>query len=106
MKFKRINNSDGSLYGWKFYCPGCAQYDAPDHGRLHQVHVVTTGWTFNGDVDKPTLSPSVLVTGGFWEDGTNIEVRCHSFVREGRIEFLSDCSHKLAGMTVELPEIE
>jgi hypothetical protein len=31
---------------------------------------------------------------------------CHSFVRDGRIEFLSDCTHSLAGQTVELPEIE
>ena len=29
---------------------------------------------------------------------------CHSFVRDGRIEFLSDCTHELAGQTVELEE--
>lgn len=29
---------------------------------------------------------------------------CHSFVRDGRIEFLSDCTHALAGQTVELSE--
>lgn len=27
---------------------------------------------------------------------------CHSFVRNGKIEFLSDCTHELAGKTVEL----
>ncbi len=31
---------------------------------------------------------------------------CHSFVRDGRIEFLGDCTHKLAGQTIELPEVE
>lgn len=28
---------------------------------------------------------------------------CHSFVRAGRIEFLGDCTHALAGQTVPLP---
>lgn len=31
---------------------------------------------------------------------------CHSFIRDGRIEFLSDCTHALAGQTVDLPDIE
>ena len=68
-----------------FYCPGC---DGP-----HALN--TNRWTWNGDCDKPTFSPSVLVTGG----GT----RCHSYLREGRIEFLGDCAHALAGQTVDLP---
>ena len=32
--------------------------------------------------------------------------RCHSFVREGRIEFLGDCTHAMVGQTVDLPDIE
>jgi hypothetical protein len=34
-----------------------------------------------------------------------IEVRCHSFVRAGMIEFLSDCTHELAGKTVPIPDL-
>lgn len=29
---------------------------------------------------------------------------CHSFVRAGKIEFLGDCTHALAGQTVALPD--
>jgi hypothetical protein len=29
---------------------------------------------------------------------------CHSFVTDGRIQFLSDCTHELAGQTVDLPD--
>lgn len=29
---------------------------------------------------------------------------CHSFVTDGRIQFLSDSTHDLAGQTVDLPE--
>lgn len=30
---------------------------------------------------------------------------CHSFVQSGRIQFLSDCTHALAGQTVDLPDL-
>jgi hypothetical protein len=32
-----------------------------------------------------------------------VDHRCHSFVVDGQIQFLGDCTHKLAGQTVPLP---
>jgi hypothetical protein len=90
-KIKKVVDVNGGHYGWRFDCPGCAP----------RLHVVGTGWTFNGDLDKPTFSPSVLVTGG-----TDPDYRCHSYVTDGKIRFLSDCSHKYAGQTVDLPDVE
>ena len=78
-----------------FHCPGC-QYS-------HPVEVDApggAGWTWNGSMERPTFSPSLLVN----KDAP--EQRCHSFVRDGRIEFLSDCFHVLAGKTVDIPEWE
>lgn len=97
----------GNLVG--FWCPGCAQ--------MHVVRVPphAFAWDFNGDYDRPTFMPSVLVTGvermtdaehARAMAGEKIEprpLRCHSFVRDGRIEFLGDCTHALAGRTVDLP---
>lgn len=84
----KMRRHEGGLAS--FRCPGCDDE--------HVVRIEGAGaWGFNGDMDHPTLTPSVLVRYG---DGS----RCHSFVRDGRIEFLSDCSHALAGQTVELPE--
>ena len=77
---------------WAFHCPGC-----------ECSHMVTDGWTFNGDLAKPTFSPSVLINA---RQTSPALIRCHSFVREGRIEFLSDCDHELAGQTVDLPEVD
>lgn len=57
------------------------------------------GWSFNGDLDRPTFSPSILVYP------SHKQGRCHSFVRDGKIEFLGDCDHALKGQTVELPEL-
>jgi hypothetical protein len=77
---------------WRtFYCPGC-----------ERRHTINQEWEFDGNYDAPTFSPSVLTYGSPWQ--TDIP-RCHSFIRAGRIEFLSDSTHSLAGQTVDLPKI-
>ena len=78
--------SDGSHW---FMCPGC---DSP---------VRIKGWALDGNVDRPTFSPSVLTT---MPDG-NSKYVCHSFIRDGKIQFLGDCTHELRGQTVDLPEL-
>lgn len=73
--------------GWLIQCPGCGN-----------CHMFDSRWTFNGDFDKPTFSPSMLV-------GQDTPERlCHSFVTDGKIQFLSDCAHELAGQTVDLSD--
>ena len=72
--------------GWIIECPACRYGHRFDHR-----------WTFNGDVDQPTFSPSLLIR-------TSQGV-CHSYVQDGRIQFLGDCTHALAGQTVELPDL-
>jgi hypothetical protein len=104
MKFKPVAHGDGSPHGVRWDCPGC-----------EEPHVVPTvgpnAWTFNGDASSPTLTPSVVVhrcVTGRVDAGQVMRMapNCHCFIREGRIEFLGDCAHALAGQTVELPEIE
>ncbi len=88
MPVVHVGRGKDGVERYRFRCPGC-EFD----------HIIDETWTWNGDRERPTFKPSVLVRGG----GSN--VRCHSFVREGRIEFLKDCSHRLAGQTVDLPPI-
>ena len=86
---------------YSFYCPGCKC----DHGiwtRMDGWNGAT--WEFNGDLDKPTISPSILVSYTYGEDHKKIV--CHSFVKDGFIQYLSDCTHELAGKTIELENIE
>jgi hypothetical protein len=78
--------NDGPKRLLVFECPGCGY-----------AHHVDDRWQWNGSLTKPTFSPSVLTNG---HDPAH---RCHSFVRDGRIEFLSDCWHQLADQTVDLP---
>lgn len=85
-----------------FRCPAC--------GTAHALAVKgPQAWGWNGDGDRPTFTPSVLVTHeakpGASEEFKEwrTERRCHSFITDGRIQFLSDCTHELAGQTVDLP---
>lgn len=103
-----------------FWCPGC--------NEAHAVIVDgSRGWSWDGSEEAPTINPSILVRGVKIEGGDaeldrildtyklpedrermladkRINTVCHSFVRAGAIEFLSDCTHALAGQTVPLPE--
>jgi hypothetical protein len=85
MGVKACLADDGTLM-WN--CPGCEC----DHG------VPVTGgraWGWNNSLEQPTLTPSVNVRG---------QVHCHSFVELGKMRFLDDCTHALAGQVVEIPD--
>lgn len=109
-----------------FWCPGCKE--------MHQITVQVDPnrqgpiWGFNGDYDRPTFTPSVLVRGIRSPSGADVMTDdedeeydalfaqggrdavltsrfgscCHSFVTDGQIQFLGDCTHSLAGQTVPL----
>jgi hypothetical protein len=85
-----------------FRCPGC-QDD-------HLVTLGPGGWTWDGSLDLPTISPSLLVTYETRPDAPDeakawcAARRCHSFITAGRIQFLGDCGHQLVGQTVDLPD--
>jgi hypothetical protein len=90
------------------WCPGC------QIGHTISVGGVET-WTWDGDRERPTISPSILawprdtlidrgLEGDALTDRSNVRrlPRCHSFVRLGRWEFLGDSEHDLAGQTVDV----
>jgi hypothetical protein len=115
------NGADNALIWW---CPGC---DGPH--KIHTGEGAGPRWGYNGNAEKPTFTPSVLVT---WTEPANRHnheamqrdlaeaqrrreageqnVRvpqankvCHSFVVDGQMQMLSDCTHALAGQTVPIP---
>ena len=88
----------------------------------------TNNWTWNGDIEKPTLKPSILTKTKIftkrgnedykkWYDNgcpelvkeTNFEseeVICHTWINDGKVIFLDDCTHEFKGQTVDLLNIE
>lgn len=103
-KQKKFNMSKMKLWyenetenRWSFLCPGCKT-----------KHFIKTkgpySWDFNGDVEKPTIRPSVLAKG--YNDEEKADYQCHSMITDGVIEFLGDCTHNLKGQKVPLPDVE
>lgn len=110
---KIVKANDGRLL---FRCEGCKGH-----------HGVNDTWQFNGSFENPTFSPSILVKSTkltdkgladleAWEKAgypsrngesfDSVPTVCHSFVRDGKIQYLNDCTHELAGKTVELKDMD
>jgi len=103
-KVKKWVNPNAPEEGYRFLCPGCNE-----HHQVWTKHIHgNPAWSFNGSLTAPTFTPSILVTKPAWKDDDEVlpSERCHSFVTNGNIRFLTDCSHALAGQTVPLPNIE
>lgn len=94
-----------------FWCPGCETHHSfrtrrakeetrknRDTGKQEKVPV----WTFNGNLDKPSFTPSLLIHGYRNKKGQETG-RCHLFLTDGIIKYQGDCSHKLAGKEFPLP---
>jgi hypothetical protein len=100
-----FRNTAPPMASLKFQCPGCNC----EHSVWTQGQGVPL-WGWNGSLDKPTITPSILRHGpqrdafGNYTGGS--EAVCHSFVIDGRIQFCDDSTHPLKGQTVELPEYE
>ena len=89
-----LSNPDHGTYS--FRCLGC--------NTTHHFMTSTPDrpcWNFNGDVEKPTVNPSLLVR---WSDSKGPRV-CHLFIKEGKIQYLADCTHALAGKTFDMVDM-
>ena len=92
---EEVNVNGATRKALIFYCEGCK--------GNHRVFVdtkVKPSWSWNGDLEKPTLKPSIKVT--YSRDGKC----CHSFVTNGMIKYLGDCYHELKNKTIPLTEIK
>lgn len=124
-KFLKITSGKDfdSLPDLYFWCEGCQtnhfiilrdvdETRLTDNDRKIYEEMGKPKWTFNNDFDKPAFSPSIHVKKKIGEKIVNgkkeniYETLCHSFVRDGKIQYLNDCKHKLAGHTIDLPDLD
>lgn len=103
MLISKIIRRADDLLMWR--CPGCKTAHAIRAKSLTEGEAPGPSWDWDGNCDKPTFFPSVKVS----YDGKDAGVDgappavCHSWVRDGQIQFLEDCTHTLAGQTVDIP---
>ncbi len=85
---QKLHRLDDEQVG--FFCPGCKCW--------HGVRVGGEGqprWLWNGSLESPTFSPSIRFGSV-----------CHSFVINGKIQFLLGSTHSRSGQIVEIPECD
>jgi hypothetical protein len=100
--------SSDSTFEYIFFCEGCgnchgfrtATWPQPTGMTEQEIEWFKSKWNFNDDNKKPTISPSLLIHD-INEKGEQF-VKCHSFITDGKIQYLGDCNHKLAGQTIDL----
>lgn len=90
----RVYTIEGQPTSFMIDCPACGC-----------GHKFDERWTFNGNLDRPTFRANMLVRWTKTDPVTQLKIKdivCHSYVTDGRIAFLSDCTHDMAGKTVDL----
>lgn len=92
MKLEEMKVGDGKHRIYLFWCPGCKERHHYDVGRPERPN-----WTFNGDFQSPTFTPSLLYPSK--------PIRCHLFLTNGVLIYCNDCDHNLAAMRVPLPDL-
>jgi hypothetical protein len=94
-------DAEGNKVGERiwFFCPGCK-----DTHALRVNSSLQPCWTWNDDLEKPTFKPSLNCTIKYGDPDRPNRV-CHSFITDGKMQFLGDCTHELKGQTVPMPEI-
>lgn len=85
--------------GYMFFCPGCKHY----HGIwITEPNEIGAQWTFDGNEQKPTFKPSILLKAEHNYDN----IHCHLFITGGRIQYLGDCTHEYTGQTIDMWDVE
>jgi len=95
-KILKISNVEGQ---YLINCPGCKSIHS-FFAKPFANPINGASWDFNDNFEFPTLYPSLLLN---YEDGSG---RCHSYIKEGKIQFLDDCTHELKNQIVELLDFE
>lgn len=91
----------------KIICPGCGhEHQIP----IQKVYWCDHVWTFNGDVNNPTFTPSINIGYDQSEIAPEDRVpdyRCHFVITNGKISYCNDCTHALVGQqNIDLPKFE
>lgn len=89
--------------GWMIRChsPKCQWHEFPKRAT-HSGQ----SWSFNGDMQRPTFSPSMNESRNPAGPHHNPDVesgRCHFIVTDGVINYCGDCTHELRGPHPMLP---
>jgi hypothetical protein len=88
-----------TTHGFAWWCPGCEEAHPLPYEK---------GWTFDGNLEQPTFTPSFKHE---WDQGPLDPRRtpghhcCHYVITAGQVAYCGDCTHKLVGKTISMPDL-
>jgi hypothetical protein len=113
-----------------FWCPGCEELHSFITQRSDSFRPSGPLWDFDGNMECPTFSPSLIMWCGHYADLRHGRPTdscwctynekliaegkepsrfkcsiCHLFLKSGMLQFLPDSTHHLAGKTIPLPDL-
>ena len=108
-----FGSPDLPIVTYAHYCAAC---DELHHFAVDKPFSNGARWIFNGNAASPTFQPSMNIRIGPFPAGSGPRDRttgertgtlsvCHYFLRDGRIQYLGDCTHDMSGMTTELQDV-
>lgn len=97
----KVRPLDDAGNAYAFYCPGCR------HEHVYYINIDSRPhWQFNGDLESPSFTPSLLNRWGKyadpnWQEPDDVAPDepgswsgvCHLFVTNGVIDYCGDCTH-------------
>jgi hypothetical protein len=66
------------------------------------MHPLPDNWSFDGNLDEPTFTPSFKHSGYSSHNEPRI---CHYILTKGVLTFYSDSTHALTGKSIALPQL-
>lgn len=106
-KMRRVGSSEGyTAGGLAHWCPACEEMHA---FALDGKNASGAQWTWNGNVEAPSFSPSMLIKINppghpHYQPQATSSV-CHYILTAGVINFCGDCTHAMKGQSVSLPDL-
>lgn len=89
------NTEDGVAH----YCVACK---GMHNFSVKRPNYLSQRWTWNENIIAPTFFPSMHIVVRDMRKPKFMQ-SCHYWLRSGRVEFLRDSTHSMAGITISLP---
>lgn len=112
---KLAHDDHGHFLGVEIHCPACggAPHIVPVNwlpaGEVESeaiTHLETLQrWEFSKNFFRPTFSKEYRLEMDLEVNGQVVHYLCHSRIANGRILYLPDCTHAMAGQLTDLPDL-
>lgn len=97
MSSKLVKHESPGILGYSHWCSACK------HCHTFYIQCNNHTWTFDGNVNSPTFSPSMLEY--YTQKNGERKTLCHYILTSEVMNYCGDSPHELSGKSVPLEDI-